>query len=103
MNVTPIDSVKKTDDHLAGLPEELLEELSRNFKKSGTSGNAIAQNALEVLGDKTLSIDEILVEIYKTKNAIIKRANLLNTLSKMVKEGIIKSESRGEYSKPKNT
>lgn len=93
-------SVKWPEDviDVTGLPPELLQQLSKPLqgKKSKESDIRYAL----VLAGKPVSIDWLLVTIYRQTGDVWTRAQISSLLHRMVKRGVVQQAGRGVYALP---
>ena len=68
-------------------------ELAKQLRKAYTAKDAVKA----VLNNSPLDTNEIMVEIYKNLNVVIKRASVIASLHKMKKSGEAVSAGRGLY------
>ena len=88
-NITP--DMAPTSTPYGMLPTELARQLCKAY----TAKDAVKA----VLNDNPLDTNEIMVEIYKNLNVVIKRASVIASLHKMKKSGEAVSAGRGLYVK----
>lgn len=85
-----------TEKELNELPEELKKEL-KILKKNDLENEIL--NIFKTSQKKTVSIDEILICLFRSTNTIYKRNFISNKIYRMTKKGLLKGlKERGFYS-----
>lgn len=87
-----MDSI--TREVAADLPEELQEQLK--LGGGGSKGPTTADRVLSVLNDQTpLSINEVLVAIWKQDQVVAKRTTVSTAINNLRKAGLVRRLGRG--------
>lgn len=79
------------------LPEELKEQLSKEYLKGTISGDVFAERVLPLL-EEPQDIDHVILAWFqKFDGDILKRHNCQTRLAKLVSEGRVERIGRGRY------
>lgn len=79
------------------LPDELTKQLSKRYLQGGLTLTKFNTELKLILGDKTMTLDEILVAWYHKSNEVLKRNQLLTRLQRLIKMELIVNAGKGEY------
>lgn len=83
---------------VTGLPPELLQQLSKPYRTKQTKESEI-RYALIIAG-RPVSVDWLLVTIYRQTEMVWTRSSLNSLLHRMVKRGEVQHVDRGLYALP---
>lgn len=95
---------KETPEHLKGLPDDLIDQLSTRYKKKGNTAIGLQEFFEEIQSffenqKNSLSLDELLIMYFQKTGKIMNRNNMHSKLQKFVKEGYLIRPSRETYQK----
>lgn len=86
-----------TNPELEDLPPEVLEQLSPRYRNDKNNNFSVVQDLFLANGNQPMSVDEILVELYRANGEIYKRQSLLTLLSYHVNTGRLRRVAKGVY------
>lgn len=76
--------------YLKDLPEQLISQLSKTHKDNDVIFN--------LLKNGPMSLDELLIQIYKNSGEVVKRTKLNSKIYRLVREGVIeKAHKKGTF------
>lgn len=88
-----IDKINIYDTkNLDNIPKELKNQLSKNEKKPSKNDNILT---LIREANKPVTVDELLIALYRKYRITSKRHSVLNTIARLVQKKIIESVSKG--------
>lgn len=89
-----------TREEIDALPDELKQQLSKDFLTGGTGIRPSDEPLMKMLREGPKSLDELIVGYYMSEKQVLKRPSMVARLSKLAKSRKVVNDGRGRYQIP---